>query len=41
MALKTDVIPLKLTIVNTKDYMDKVSFTGYARQYREQHKLSI
>jgi len=36
---KTEVIPLEVTVVDTKDYMDKITFTGAAKEYREQHRL--
>jgi hypothetical protein len=37
---KVEVIPLEVTIVNTKDYMNKITFTGAAKEYRIR-KISI
>jgi hypothetical protein len=31
---KDEVTPIEITVVNTKDYMHKITFTGKAKEYR-------
>jgi len=32
---KEDVVPVEMTVVHTRDYMHKITFTGAAKDYRD------
>jgi outer membrane lipoprotein-sorting protein len=35
---KEEVTPIEMTVVNTKDYMHKITFTGAAEEYRKKNQ---